>query len=407
MSTFEQRSLEAWIGWARGEVGGNGDLERGPTRRPAHVGLWLDRCYVEPENKQEGRDGEERESDKPGRRALYQAAIDALRPTEPAVAAYKPLFARWRQWATRQEPGIVRWTRVVEATSRVLLHPATGSTVTDGGLLLHHTYGVPYLPGSALKGIARSRAFGQRNRISGEKRAALFGFERGEGSDDERAEREVAREREDEAGVIDFCDALWIPEPPSKDTGDFSPLAFDLVNPHHSDYYTKPKDRPPPRESDEPVPTLLLTLRPGTRFLLVLEAPDFPGGLGREWLDWVGEKLLLPALDEDGIGARTRAGYGRLRAEPPVGAMPGAARAKGGERRREVATVSYQKGNRELRARLPDGKIAAARGSEADALLAALPEAVIEKLRKGKEAKLTATWEPRGRERGLVGLDEG
>lgn len=402
MSGLDGRSLEAWIRRAREQEGALEDPERGPTRLPAHVGLWLDRCLFEPCAAQGQGDGG-RSNDKPGRRALYQAAIDALAITEPpppAVAAYRPRFARWRAWAEGSDVGVTRWCGIVEAKSRVLLHPATGSTVTEGGLLLHHTYGVPYLPGSALKGLTRRRA--QRAGMPEEQLTALFGLE--------RKGEESPEARSDEAGILDFCDALWVPERPSvPEDGTWSPLAFEIVNPHHSAYYaTAGKDRPHPLETDEPIPTELLTIRPGTRFLLVLEAPDLGGDIAGEWLRWVRDDVLLPALSEDGIGARTTAGYGRLVAldRPRKDVTTGGTKQDVVRPRKELARVSYQKGNRELRARFADGKVASVRGAAAEELLATIPEELAARLRNGKEVQLVAAWTPIGRERSLVGLGQ-
>ncbi len=110
--------------------------------------------------------------------------------------------------------------RVVEiqATSRVLLHPASNASITDGSILLHHTYGVPYVPGSGLKGIARAWMRQTHPAVMGEagknKRSdardsdmvrALFG----------KIPRETdGVEARAEAGAVEFLDALWIPEKP-------------------------------------------------------------------------------------------------------------------------------------------------------------------------------------------------
>lgn len=406
MSNDTQRveALEAWVQRARTQVG-TADATRGHHPLPAHVGLWLDRCYFEPPTDGKGgQDQDQRSGDKPGRRALYDAAISALRfrePPPPAIAHYRQFFSRWEQWAKSVEPGVVRCSRSVQATSRVLLHPATGCTVTEGGLLLHHTYGVPYLPGSALKGIARRRAWAQRDKLSKEQRTALFGFDRDE---TESTGSQSQWERQDEAGAIDFCDALWVPEQPSEDGADFSPLALDIVNPHHTNYYTNAQSRPYHKESDEPVPTLLLSIRPGTHFLLVLEAAEFAGGLGQDWLNWICDNLVLPALEEDGIGARTSAGYGRLK---PNGNSPELASVhKAPELHRGRATVTYQRGNGELKARFTDGRTATVRSIEAQSILETLSEGVRGKLKNGKATSLTATWEPVGNARRLVELRE-
>ena len=64
---------------------------------------------------------------------------------------------------------------------------------------------------------------------------------------------------------------------------DWSPLAVDIVTPHHSDYYSGKTDesgrRVPAADYDDPVPTQRLSIRPGTRFKIVVEFATAPSTL--------------------------------------------------------------------------------------------------------------------------------
>ncbi|TMQ14203.1 MAG: type III-B CRISPR module RAMP protein Cmr6 [Deltaproteobacteria bacterium] len=375
------------------------------TPLPAHVGLWLDRCLIQQQVQGEASD------DHADRQMLHDVARRALRlggsTLPPAVISYRRRYERHRDEADAVSPGTSR--RVIEASARtrVLLHPATGSTVTDGSLLLHHTYGVPYLPGSALKGICRHRAErlkADRVCLSGvtEWPRLLFGWT-GEGDAD------------GESGLFDFWDALWVPEPPellATGDSDFTPLVEDIVNPHHGDYYTRKEDRPPPSDGDAPIPAHILTVAPGTRFLIVVES-FAQGDQVKDLLDWVVTTLLRDALREDGIGARTRAGYGRLDLDLPAAA--GNIASQGGARPSSlfeatkqpahVALVSLNKSDRSLRAAIDGIGNIVLRLPAARTLFAALPSSVQRVLEKNRSVRLLVTWESVGNVRRIVALE--
>src|SRR5262245_56883348 len=98
----------------------------------------------------------------PGLRAERYAAIDLVRGvlsdekkpehvrllTEQRVPeVYGWAYQRWRQMVSR-----VCWTAEVSTRSRLLIGVGNPSPL-ENGLTLHHTYGVPYLPATALKGV--------------------------------------------------------------------------------------------------------------------------------------------------------------------------------------------------------------------------------------------------------------
>ncbi len=380
-------------------------LETGFSPLPHHAGLWLDRCLIRLKESGQGSEGK---GEQIGREALFKLAIASLRvgpgARSPAVAWYAKRLERHRARAQSGTPGSRRLVFTVEATSRILLHPATGSSVTEGSLLLHHTYGVPYLPGTAIKGACRSLAsrLWDARTVRG-----LFGcVEAASGTEKNPGNRD---EEESHAGLFDFWDALWIPEPPAGER-EFSPLALDVVTPHHGSYYVaKNDDRPPPAETDDPVPARLLSYRPGTRFLVVLEYADIEGIEA-----WVGpvKRCLLDALEQSGVGAKTAAGYGRLR---EVGALE-ALRAGAGQRRdrtvarakesggTEPAFLSYQKNSGTLVATLSEGK-AEALGEEGRTLFRALPEQYRKRLERGKTLRVNVRWRPLGRAKRLEAVE--
>ena len=294
----------------------------------------------------------------------------------------------------------------IEATSRVLLHPASNASITDGSILLHHTYGVPYLPGSGLKGIARAwmrqthpaelGEAGKNKRSDGRDPdvvRALFG----------KIPRETdGVEARAEAGAVEFLDALWIPEKPLKANGDWSPLALDVINPHQSEYYTGGK---PPADMNEPVPTHRLTVSPGTRFCVVVEGVRAKQDVS-PWVDFAVDELLGPALASMGFGAWTNAGYGRFEM-------------KGARSQSKVATpgkttvtseswvtlvVELDPGSGTLKTKLPSGRTASASHPLAQELRNGLPEEVRERLKKKRSLSLQVRIEPVGNALQIVGL---
>lgn len=249
-----------------------------PEDPPHHVGLWLDRGLQWP------RAGAA-EKGKAERRRLYDAAVAALRPGAPAREAHLHLLAHHER---RTPTAPHRRVFHLIAQSRMLLHTATSASVTEGSILLHHTYGTPYIPGSAIKGVLRASAR--------DADAELLAFWFGRGGATDRAD--------DQAAAFDILDALWSPAPT-----DDSPLAVDIVNPHHADYYT---GKGSPRDSEDPVPVHRLSIRPGARFRVVLE---FAPGLDERHVQHLCARLER-AVDTPGLGAWSTAGYGRARLVP-------------------------------------------------------------------------------------------
>ena len=190
---------------------------------------------------------------------------------------YPRAVARWA--ALTQDA--TRFARGVVCTAGRLRVGSSADNALETGIALHHTYGMPYLPGSVLKGCALAWA-----RASGLETAyvdALFGRE---------------PDHEDvpigEAGCVVFHDGWWIPTSASPKPA----LVREVVTSHHFDYYSGRSQEP--TDCDDPIPVAQLAA--AGAFYLVIEGE-------RAWAE-AALRVLRAALATLGLGARGAAGYG-------------------------------------------------------------------------------------------------
>jgi CRISPR-associated protein Cmr6 len=201
-------------------------------------------------------------------------------------------------------------------------------TPLEVGLRLHWTYGVPFIPGSSLKGLAASYchcvwgakdgAFSQETVGDGRQPAAA---PKDPTDDGEPTPYQIIFGSTEDAGHIHFYDAWLVPESlgARRDAGDGC-IHLDVVTVHHRDYYiSKSSERGPsgaglvpPSDEDEPVPVQFLSVT-GT-FLVAVKA-DVPGPEGRAWAE-LAMQLLTEALRYWGAGGKTSSGYGRMSVVP-------------------------------------------------------------------------------------------
>jgi CRISPR-associated protein Cmr6 len=242
-------------------------------------------------------------------------------------------FERWKASFTSPGDRLAEFT----LTSRLLLGHGNASAV-DVGLTVHHTWGVPFIPGSALKGLVAhyvDATYGPDDASKapweqqGDERArsAYQGvtwncqrIERGPGAvyralfgspdaSEDATMRENGLEAGAAAGLVTFHDALYMPG----SIGDNKPFAADVLTVHQKSYYDS-AGQTPPNDYDSPNPVAFLTVRPKCRFLLALSGPS-------EWTE-LAARLLADALGNWGVGGKTAAGYGfgevnDLRTPPP------------------------------------------------------------------------------------------
>ncbi len=203
-----------------------------------------------------------------------------------SVTLYEMAYRKWKKTLESDKP----WTisKEMEARDRLFIGLG-GASVLEFGVSLHPVYGLPMIPGSALKGICAryadqvwgSAEAGADWRKSGDLHRILFG-----NPDDGKISAS--------AGAIDFLDAWWTP-------GGVGPFVAEIINPHHPDYYVGDKPKPP-ADWDSPIPVKMLAV--AGPFLFAVRGPAY-------WND-LAMTLLKEALAWDGIGGKTRAGYGRF-----------------------------------------------------------------------------------------------
>lgn len=222
--------------------------------------------------------------------ALRAATARNLLPPAPLRAAAVRRRAAVRRLAAR---GAVR-ELVVRPQWRVVVGLGE-ETPSEVGLRLHATYGTPILPGTALKGVARSYARREQPGEYADYGQAAFGSE---------ADRPASVRPE--AAAVMVLDAL--PEPGPGATADG--IAADVLNPHVADYYTS-RGGTPPAEYLQPVPVGFLTVTSAVPFRVYLIARGPDPDVGELAVD-LAAQWLGAALEEDGVGAKTAAGYGYM-----------------------------------------------------------------------------------------------
>jgi len=252
------------------------------VRNDTHAGLWLDK-YLEAQTSE----GDDDRNDKAkGAKSELLAQVAGRK----APSGYREAFEL--RLSQAPAPGRVRLVGTATALGRVVVGLGQKGPA-EIGITLEHTWGVPILPGSSLKGLAAAAAHllhggaeWSKPELDGSQPIARTpnSFDWLFGTTEDR-------------GAVDFLDAWWVPD-------DGFPLALDVMTPHHAEYYGAPEkaDPPPPSDMDSPNPVSFLTST--GKFKVVIEGAP-------EWVQAAWE-LLRVGLSELGIGAKTNAGYGRL-----------------------------------------------------------------------------------------------
>lgn len=212
---------------------------------------------------------------------------------------------------------------------RLIVNQA-GGVVENAGICLDRCFGLPYLPGSAVKGIARAQAIIEIKELAGEHRERLlqlammlFGF----GGNDLSVKGDFALDRNPQLaqalakrlkakefkGIASFLPA-YPTEPPK--------LVVDMVNPHHRKYYRSRGDLPA-TDDEDPMPNYFPAVEAGCRFgfaVVLNRIPTECPFTAKELLE-TAQRWLEQAITRKGAGAKTAAGYGWFRApgqEPPT-----------------------------------------------------------------------------------------
>ena len=242
----------------------------------SHAGLLLS-CYLESD-------------DARAKAALMRQAISAL---PQAAGPYRLAYQRWLN-ATQADASSARVEKFVTVRRRMALGLGRES-VTETGVALHHTYGVPLLPGTALKGLAAHYC----DQVWGSADPSFRASRRNPAQPAGCHYRVLFGETE-EAGHIVFYDA-WI-DPATLNHS----LQLDVMTPHHTKYNIDGSVAP--SDLDDPIPVPFLSVH--GRFRIALEC-DVKSNEGHRWAQLALE-ILIGALKNWGLGGKTSSGYGRL-----------------------------------------------------------------------------------------------
>lgn len=296
-----------------------GGALKDPDLKGLHVGLAMGACA--PIHPGDGKIPDERRSD-------WLEKLSRVRVSDDYERWYKN---RWKPSLGRSLQG------TAEAGTRLLIG-AGDASATDVGLRVHHTWGVPCIPGSALKGLLShwldivygpstgdgrhhpwdpahpepDRARFRRacpngpSHGPGEVQRILFGSP--DVTEDRRALREwgsleLRGGTTACRGRIVFHDAVYVPG-----SADGQPFLADILTGHHDNYY---QGKGPASDYESPNPVGFLSVRPGVQLLLAIDLAPGEDVAYEPWVDFA-YGLLIDALSDWGIGSKTAAGYGRL-----------------------------------------------------------------------------------------------
>ncbi|GIX29861.1 MAG: hypothetical protein KatS3mg124_0333 [Porticoccaceae bacterium] len=191
----------------------------------------------------------------------------------------------------------------------------------ENGFAFLNPYGLPYLPGSGVKGVLRQAARELANGLFGDnhgwdaarRRVLSLNGAKIEisdidvlfGRDPDKGESEHLR------GALRFWDV--IPELAG------NRLQVEVMTPHQRDYYLPKSGNPrPPHDAGQPTPIFFLTIPPGSKFIFHVTcdvyhlkrwAPDLAEYKWKELL----HSAFEHAFQWLGFGAKTSVGYGVMK----------------------------------------------------------------------------------------------
>lgn len=222
------------------------------TEKQAHIGLLLQRGLRRYDGK----------SDKPTKNEF----IKQIARCNDAPKIYTKAF---RRWLTNTSDT----SRYSFTTAKIVGRLYTGlssATALETGLTTHHTYGMPMLAGSSVKGVVATYA--EQIGLPENIRQVLFGDE-------------------DNSGAVIWHDAWWIPN-----SG--KPFVEEIITTHHQNYYNGKQDID---EMEDPIPNQQIAC--SGSFYFAVEA------VNQAWATFA-TNLLLQMLENQGMGSKTASGYG-------------------------------------------------------------------------------------------------
>lgn len=190
-----------------------------------------------------------------------------------------------------------------ELGARLIVNSANGM-LENAGLSLHRTFGYPYIPGSAVKGVARHAAWMDWNETAAEDKttkdskalalARIFGYPTNE-RDVDAFLRPWFGDKAMAGGVCFY---------PAEPAAGSVNCEVDILNVHHRDYYAGKRETA--TDDENPILCYFPVVKAGQKFRFAIRRKrslsDGDFRLAQKWLK-TGLSLL-------GVGAKTSAGYG-------------------------------------------------------------------------------------------------
>lgn len=175
-------------------------------------------------------------------------------------------------------------------------------SVYETAIALHHIYGIPYISGSALKGIVRSYVILENFSKKENGSIDLKNAEDNALEDQEFCDIFGCPKKsfygESRRGKVIFFDALPLSKPI---------IEPEIMNPHFSEYYSDNSNTVPPADYYDPKPIFFLVVK-NTKFEFTVGSKDTKVlSIAYDWMN--------KALIEHGIGAKTSVGYGYFTSE--------------------------------------------------------------------------------------------
>lgn len=162
-----------------------------------------------------------------------------------------------------------------------------GQSVFENDITLHYTYGVPYIPGQAIKGALRNYIYNE--------------YIKGKSKDESVLENSILLDilgGNDEQGKVIFFDAFPITE---------VAVDCDVITAHHNNYYND--ENSPPRDDDKVNPVKFLVAKEsssaGLKFNIYIAVDKYIGTKSN-----IIETRLKNTLMFNGVGGKTSVGYG-------------------------------------------------------------------------------------------------
>ena len=229
--------------------------------KDAHAGLLMQRGL--PEWNQD---------DKQAKADLIQKIVKIPAPKESSL--YALAFTRWVQ--ATSDTG--RFATLAAGISGRLYTGLNSAGALETGISTHHTYGMPLIAGSSVKGIARSYA--ESLGLDKAHLTVLFGDDSDSGSL--------------KSGALVWHDAWFVP-------ANTPPFAAEIITTHHQDYYNG--KQPEADEMESPIPNQQIATQ-GSFYFVIESAPG-----AQAWAEYA-KNLLFQALQTQGAGSKTASGYG-------------------------------------------------------------------------------------------------